>query len=116
MDTGRNIDHHIVSRIAAFADQVTAILPVDDNHQGGFLIRTDSDHVFLEPRENLLERMGDPNHVDGVEPTLPLREDSDSQPVNPSVERCLYNGSTLRDFSLVRDNLLRSLDMREFSD
>ena len=116
MDTGRNVDHHIVSRIATFADEVAAILPVESDYQGGFLIRTDSDHVFLEPRKNLLERMGDPNHVDGVEPTLPLREDSDSQPVNPSVERCLYNGSTLRDFSLVRDNLLRSLDMREFSD
>ena len=116
MDTGRNVDHHIVSRIAAFADQVAAILPVESDYQGGFLIRTDSDHVFLEPRENLLERMGDPNYVDGVEPTLPLREDLDSQPINPSVERCLYNGSTLRDFSLVRDNLLRSLDMREFSD
>ena len=111
MDTGRDIDYHMIDRIAAFADQVAAILPFGDDYQGGFLIRTDSDHVFLEPRKNLLERMGNPNHVD-----VPLREDSDSQPVNPSVERCLYNGSTLRDFSLVRDNLLRSLDMREFSD
>ena len=67
MDSDRDIDFHIVSKIMKFARRVSLILPQDDNYQGGFLIKTNGDRLFTRSEEDLLNYMVKPeknvNHI-----------------------------------------------------
>ena len=61
MDTGRNLDYFIVMKINDLFKTISSNLPIDNNYQGGFLIRTNSDHLFLEQsRPDMLKHIKKP--------------------------------------------------------